>query len=110
MSRRCSACLTINPPRKRRCQACSKPLPKRRKPRHMVALELPYEEYVALNGGNVCGICRTPATGTRKLDRDHDHRAGTPRGLLHARCNRALPSWVTPSWLRAAADYLERAA
>lgn len=74
----------------------------------MVALELPYEEYVVLNGGDHCGICQTPSTTGRRLDRDHDHKAGLPRGLLHARCNRALPNWVTPQWLRAAADYLER--
>lgn len=76
----------------------------------MKALEIPYEAYVELNGGDVCGVCKTPSTTARRLDRDHDHKAGAPRGLLHARCNRALPNWVTPDWLRAAADYLERAA
>jgi hypothetical protein len=29
--------------------------------------------------------------------------------LLHARCNRALPSWVTADWLDKAAAYLRRA-
>ena len=29
------------------------------------------------------------------------------RGLLCHRCNRALAGWITPDWLRAAAEYLE---
>jgi epoxyqueuosine reductase QueG len=107
---RCGACLSVNQPRTRRCAACLKARPKKRRPAHLKALELPYEQYVVLNGGNVCGICQTAATGTRRLDRDHDHKTATPRGLLHARCNRALPSWVTPEWLEAAAAYLRRAA
>jgi hypothetical protein len=58
--------------------------------------------------GASCGICGATRK-TRNLDRDHDHRTGRPRGLLCNRCNRALPNWVTPLWLRNAADYLERA-
>lgn len=38
---------------------------------------------------------------------DHDHRTMIVRGLLCVRCNRNLPDWMTPEWLRAAADYLE---
>lgn len=106
---RCRGCLTMNAPRKRRCQACEKPRPPKRRPRHMAALELPYEEYVRINGGDHCGICLTPSSTARRLDRDHDHKLGAPRGLLHARCNRALPSWVTADWLEAAAAYLRRA-
>lgn len=74
----------------------------------MSALDLDYAAYVELNGGEHCGICgRKPST--RRLDRDHDHKAATPRGLLCARDNRALPSWVTVEWLLAAAEYLRRA-
>ncbi|MBV9805190.1 MAG: hypothetical protein JO130_18475 [Solirubrobacterales bacterium] len=76
----------------------------------MAALKADYAIYVRLNGGDFCGACGRSPSATRKLDRDHAHT--TPpvaRGLLCARCNRALPSWVTPAWLRAAADYLERA-
>lgn len=58
--------------------------------------------------GPVCGICGRKPTAKRRLDRDHDHATGAPRGLLCARDNRALPSWVTPEWLRKAADYLEK--
>lgn len=69
---------------------------------------LPTDEYdrlLEIQGGG-CAICARVAK-TRRLDRDHDHRRMTLRGLLCPRCNRALPSWVTPEWLRAAAAYLE---
>lgn len=74
----------------------------------MVALTLTYEEYVALNGGEHCAVCgRLPMS--RRLDRDHDHKTGLPRGLLCHRCNRHLPVWMTVEWLENAADYLRRA-
>jgi hypothetical protein len=69
---------------------------------------MPYEEWVE-RFGEACGICgRGP--GARRLDRDHDHsRLDAPRGLLCHRCNRILQNWVTAEWLRAAAEYLDRA-
>ena len=73
----------------------------------MKALEVPYEDYVALNGGEYCGICGI-GPRSKRLDRDHDHKTGKPRGLLCHRCNRALPAWVSQDWLRAAASYLDR--
>jgi hypothetical protein len=103
-------CGTRNSGRKRKCMACGKPKPVRKRPAHMSALDLSYEHYVALNGGEQCGICgveRTPFD--RKLDRDHDHRTGQPRGLLCWACNRQLRTWATVEWLKAAAAYLERA-
>lgn len=76
----------------------------------MAALTLTYDEFIALNGGEFCAICgRTRSPGAKRLDRDHDHHTGKPRGLLCNWCNRALPSRMTPEWLRAAADYLEKA-
>jgi hypothetical protein len=103
-------CGAVNPSRKRLCQICGKPKPARRKPAHMAALEQPYEAYLAMNHGiERCAICDRPP-GSRRLDRDHDHITGRPRGLLCARCNRALPSWMTPKWLRKATYYLEREA
>ena len=102
----CRKCRKVN---KRTTQLCScgTRRPKARVPEHKRILHtMPYEQWVELYG-EVCGICgRGP--GTRRLDRDHCHKAGRPRGLLCARCNRALPNWVTPEWLRAAANYLER--
>jgi hypothetical protein len=75
----------------------------------MRALDLSYETYVGLNGGEFCGICgKVPAAGARRLDRDHCHTTGTPRGLLCWACNRQLRTWATPDWLHAAAAYLER--
>lgn len=75
----------------------------------MAALETTYEEYVALNGGEHCSICgakRKP--GGNRLHRDHDHRRGTPRGLLCFPCNSALRVYMTLAWLRKAVQYLER--
>ena len=79
----------------------------------MSALGLTYEDYVAINGGDHCGICGRGRSATRKLDRDHEHaKDGTgrklARGLLCPRCNRQLPSWVTVRWLEQAIEYLVR--
>ena len=65
-----------------------------------------YLEHVKEHGPG-CQICGN-VPKTRRLDWDHDHRTGLTRGWLCHRCNRALPNWITPAWLRAAADYLER--
>lgn len=102
-------CRQLNLASKRNCTACGKPRPARRKPKHLVALEASYEHYVELNGGDRCAIClRERNEKDRRFDRDHCHRTGRPRGLLCHKCNRALASWVTPEWLRAAAEYMER--
>jgi hypothetical protein len=77
----------------------------------MVALEASYEEYVELNGGEFCGICGRKPSGSRRLDRDHDHSradVNIGRGLLCNRCNRGLPAWVTVEWLERATGYLNR--
>lgn len=75
----------------------------------MAALDLSYEEYIELNGGEHCGICGRERSPHKKLDRDHDHHTKQPRGLLCNRCNRALPSWMNEAWLQAALTYLARA-
>ena len=66
-----------------------------------------YDRLLAEQGG-VCAICERLPNPKRRFDIDHDHTEMYVRGLLDPRCNRALPGWVTPEWLRAAADYLER--
>jgi hypothetical protein len=102
-------CATVNPARKRLCATCGKPRPARRRPKHLTALETTYEEYIELNGGEFCFICgATRKEGGRRLHRDHCHRSGVPRGLLCFRCNAALRTYMTPTWLRRAAHYLER--
>lgn len=76
----------------------------------MAALaEYDYVWYVA-QFSERCGICGAPPK-SRRLDRDHEHKGqGRPRGLLCAfPCNTGLKDWMTPEWLRAAADYLEAA-
>ena len=66
-----------------------------------------YEDWVWAYG-EVCGICGRPPSKKRpKLDRDHDHVTGQPRGLLCPICNMKLAD-LKLEWLRAAADYLER--
>lgn len=73
-----------------------------------VVRQYPPEAYDALleyQGGH-CAICPNKPK-TRRLHVDHDHQSLLIRGLLCHRCNRALPNWVTPTWLRRAADYLE---
>lgn len=103
-------CGTLNLRVKQRCTMCGGPRPKPRQPAHRAVLtDMAYDAWVALFGES-CGICRRKPTARRRLDRDHDHKTGEMRGLLCARCNQALPSWCNPAWLRAAADYLERAA
>lgn len=93
------------------CGFCGKSKPARRRPAHLAALEQPYEVFLALNRGvERCAICDRSPAAHRRLDRDHDHTTGLPRGLLCHRCNRALPAWMTPLWLRRATYYLERAA
>lgn len=80
----------------------------------MAALDIAYEQYVEINGGERCGICGAAAKPNRRLNRDHEHAGnGKPRGLLCPKCNRFLVQTryglvVTAEWLRAAAAYLER--
>lgn len=53
-----------------------------------------------------CAICRDSAD----LHVDHDHNAGHVRGLLCDRCNHGLGHFRdSPTFLRSAAEYLERA-
>lgn len=105
---RCRACLTMNDSRKQKCGACLRKRPKPRRPAHLRALDLPYEEYVKLNGGEQCGICDRPPKPGRRLHRDHDHRTGKPRGLLDFHCNVALRPYMTLEWIERAAIYLRR--
>jgi hypothetical protein len=104
----CRSCKTRSERRKRKFPSCGKPRPVR-KTAAQRALADPYDVW-AERFGTVCNICGRQASDRRRLDRDHDHKTGRPRGLLCNRCNRALPSWVTAEWLRKAAAYLERAA
>lgn len=83
---------------------------RRRAQKHIVLLNRArphYERMLEWQGG-VCAICERIPSPRRRLDLDHDHRQMYIRGLLCPRCNRALPSWITSQWLRAAADYLDQ--
>lgn len=63
-------------------------------------------EHVAAHGPG-CEVCGS-VPKSRGLNEDHDHKTGLHRGWLCWKCNKILlMQWVTPGWLRAAADYLE---
>lgn len=103
-------CGHVNPKRKHLCEVCRKRRPATKRPEHMKALDLPYEHYVELNGGNFCALCGIEPEEGKKLHRDHCHKTGKPRGLLCFPDNLQLKNGYGPEWHRAAADYLERAA
>lgn len=79
-----------------------------RKPKRAAGLgvsDAEYAERLALQGGK-CALCdATPKS--RRLHVDHDHATGVVRGLLCHKCNRALPAWVTYTWLHRAAWYID---
>lgn len=102
-------CGHLNGARRRLCISCGKPRPARRKPAHMRALDLPYEAYVELQGGEFCGVCGAPPKPGRKLHREHDHTgAGFPRGLACWPCNRKLGN-ADEAWLLRALAYVRKA-
>lgn len=104
-------CGAVNPGIKRKCARCDKLRSARKRPAHMKALDMTYEQYVELNGGEFCGICGADRKlGGARLHRDHDHRRGVPRGLCCFRCNAALRPYMDLEWCRAAVAYLERTA
>lgn len=103
-------CGQLNYARKRKCAKCGKPRPRRKRAAHLSALDLPYEVFVEVNGGEFCGICGAKPTATRRLDRDHDHISGAVRGVLCHRHNRGLDWFKGIDELKAAIAYLERSA
>ena len=108
----CRKCRQWEPsPWVRICSGCGKqrPLKKSKHDRLLEAARPQYQGLLEAQGG-VCAICLRPPTDRRRLDIDHDHSRMTVRGLLCHRCNRRLDAGVTSTWLRAAADYLERSA
>jgi len=99
-----------NPSRYQLCRKCAKRRPPRKRPAHLKALDIGYDQYVAINGGEHCGICGATAKA-RRLHRDHEHSGdGRPRGILCFRCNAALRPYMDAEWLDRAAAYLRRAA
>ena len=100
----------------RKCVKCLSPVGrrKRRVPAHARTLrDDTYQTYDALNQSvhgaepETCGVCGAPPK-TKRLDRDHDHRTGNPRGLACFRCNHELLRNATLEQARAVVAYLER--
>ncbi len=74
--------------------------------------QLDFERILAAQGGG-CGICGAKRRKNAPHQHvDHDHKTGAIRGILCKRCNeRLLPAALDKvKVLRAAAEYLERAA
>jgi hypothetical protein len=107
----CVRCRTKIEPRKRKCPACggkpSKPFPD-----HRYALKQPREVFVAANGGfDGCWVCRDLGLELGgRLQRDHDHRTGEPRGLLCVFHNRRLGPVYTAELLGAYLRYVTKKA
>jgi hypothetical protein len=113
VARTCTRCRTKAEPRKRNCQACGKKLPKKRRLKHMAALDLPHAVYVAANDGyDGCWVCRELGLSMGgALQRDHEHRGdGVPRGILCIYHNRKLGPAYTVELVNAYAKYLARPA
>lgn len=109
-------CGHVNARRYQKCQACGKKRPPSigRKSAHFEALEISYEAYIKLNGGEFCGICKRGPSADRRLDRDHEHYKqspgyGQPRGLLCPNCNRKLWPGIDSKWAAALLEYLLKA-
>src|SRR5438094_7958796 len=102
---------------RRKCsfEGCGLPLRKSRGPKHAATLrEDGYETYATLSQAihaserDACAVCGRPKPGTRRHDRDHDHRTGKARGLACVRCNRELLRNGTLEEARLVVAYLER--
>lgn len=116
----CHKCKHKNPSKRTTlCAHCGAKRPPTKRPAHTAALDIPYEEYVRINGGDFCWIGRTAGLScgrerdptARRLNRDHDHKTGKPRGLLcggRMGCNRRLGRVDNTAWLEAACAYLRR--
>src|SRR5690242_12716661 len=63
-----------------------------------------YQRLLEAQGGH-CALCPNEPK-TRRLHVDHDHKTGRVRGLLCYRCNRTIPSWVTPEWCHLVIAYI----
>lgn len=107
-------CGVVNEPAAKKC-VCGRLRPKKRVPEHKKALrDFDYAYYLQLNEdlhnrGENCAICSRPPK-TRRLDRDHCHTTGKPRGLLCARCNQRLERGSdNENWLSDALEYIRRA-
>lgn len=69
------------------------------------AFRVHYDDLLIFQDGH-CALC--PSTGGKqRLNVDHSHQHLIIRGLLCPGCNRAVPEYKSPEWLRALADYLE---
>ena len=122
----CQGCGTRNERRKIKCANpdCNRRRPKRRVPAHARTLrDDPYPTYARINSeihgaahdgewtAECCGVCGKTPSGSRHMDRDHDHGTGLPRGLAcpgNQGCNALMPRQMTLERARQVVAYLER--
>ena len=74
-------------------------------------IALNYDEYLDMQATqeHECAICNDACSTGKDLAVDHDHATGLVRGLLCARCNRALGGFRDNLWLISRAlEYLLR--
>jgi hypothetical protein len=112
---RCSERKAVDEYRRSRfCRACLSEV--RYEYKTLRPLGVTWDQYKALLDwqGGACAACRRtpaqcgPAQARRRLSLDHNHRTGTPRGLLCRTCNQALGVVDDDvHTLLALADYLE---
>jgi hypothetical protein len=107
-------CGMRNDPKAKKCFACGGLRPKKRVVAHKKASrDVTYEQYLKLNEeihgvGEVCAVCGRERSQHRKLDRDHDHTTGEPRGLTCVGDNILMPPKMTAAKAQQIADYLQR--
>lgn len=77
----------------------------RRRAKQLGVTDTDYAAMLEAQDGH-CALCPSRPK-TQRLNVDHDHATGAVRALLCHRCNRFLAAWMTPEWLRRAADYIE---
>lgn len=76
---------------------------------HVHGIEPELYERMFVEQDNVCAICRQKCVSRRRLSVDHCHDTGAIRGLLCAKCNRAIGLLGDdPALLDAAAAYLRK--
>lgn len=86
--------------------------PEKTKQRHLktrYGITFGEKQDMLLAQGNACAICEVDTPGKKGWHTDHCHKTKKVRGIICYSCNTGLGAFKdNPTWLRAAANYLER--